>query len=236
MRYFPITIDFETTDKDPLIAHPIECALSGVSGPLDSFYIKPPISIPPETSAVHHIIDDDVEFASDWQHEQRRINDCIETALRLACMDTAILIAHNAKYEQTILRNTEIKSPHAWVCTYKCSMVLYPDAPSHSNEGLRYWLKLGERGRRAKQQTHSALHDTLVTMQLYQRMLKEMPIEDMITCTKAPVQYSKMPFGKHRGETWDKVPSSYLDWMLKQQDMEDDIKAAARKALSMRRK
>lgn len=235
MKYLPITIDFETTDKDPLTAHPVECALFTEAGHQDCFFIKPPIGIPPETSAIHHIIDADVDNAEDWEAGQLHINATIANMLKYAEADTALLIAHNAKYEQTILRNTKIEAPHAWVCTYKVSMVEYPDAPTHSNEGLRYWLGLGERGRSVKQATHSALHDCKITMLLYQEMLNHKSLEDMILITKQPVQYSKMPFGKHRGEPMNQVPSSYLQWMIKQGDMEEDIKACARQQLAGRK-
>lgn len=43
----------------------------------------------------------------------------------------------------------------------------------------------------------------------------------------------KMPFGKHRGKPFRKLPKSYLDWMTR--EMQDDrLKRAAEQELSRR--
>ena len=59
-----IAIDLETTSREPEQAHVVEWAALVSSDPLHDMQptmhgslVKPPVPIPPETSAIHHIIE-----------------------------------------------------------------------------------------------------------------------------------------------------------------------------------
>lgn len=234
------TIDFETTGVDPKTCEPVEVAVFNPHNGVNncSWFIKPSISIPPETSAVHHIIDADVSNAPAW-HEVRSTlahNFTVPPDGKLP-----ILVAHNAEYEKTILlRNPEGCSdfpPVIWVCTYKCALRVWPDAPGHKNEVLRYWLKLGsDRGRYARQQPHSALHDCRVTYAILTELLKHATIEQLVEWSELPAKLPRMPMGKHFGQTWDTVPGPYLQWCLAQADMREDVKFCAKEELERRKR
>ena len=229
--YLPFIIDFETTDKDPSEAHAVEIAvLDYQSNKGFTNFIKPPVPIPPETSAIHHIIDDDVQDAKDMDANVQELEAFIEDQTE----NEVILVAHNAKYEQTVLSKAGFNLDIKWVCTYKCAMFLFPDAPSFSNEGLRYWLGLGPRGRANMHATHTAMYDCEVTALLLSRFMEDTTIDQMIEWTLEPAQPPKMPFGKHRGMPWNQVPVDYLQWMTRQLDMDEDIKYVARKELHRR--
>lgn len=232
MNYIPYILDFETTDKDPLKALPVELAYIR-SGTVFAFeiLINPGIPIPPETSAIHHITDDDVVGAPGWGDVQASFCDDVSFSSESG---QVILIAHNASYEQGILRNATFDPAVDWICTYKAAMRIWPNAPSFSNEGLRYWLKLGGLGRKYNQGTHSALHDCKVTELIYQELLKHTTNEEMIAWQKEPAKLPKIPFGKHRGLTWDKVPTDYLQWSLAQADMDESVKACSKDELVRR--
>jgi DNA polymerase III, epsilon subunit and related 3''-5'' exonucleases len=243
MNYVPVTIDFETTDKDPEKAEPIECGLHDIDGYETEFFIRPKNPIPPETSAVHHIVDADVAVSGlTYEQYEDALKEFLGSRMLENKADGILLIAHNASYEQTILRNFKFPFPVAWVCTYKVAMVVYSTAPSYGNEALRYWIPLGGLGRAYSQQTHSALHDARVTMQIFEHFLnKKLPdgtlaisIEDMIQITSKPAQLPRIPFGKHRGTAWSKVPVDYLQWLMRQPDMSDDVKFCTSQELNKR--
>lgn len=242
MNYIPVAIDFETTDKDPMVAKAVEVAMHTLDGVDREFFIDPGCPIPPETSAIHHIIDDDVAGEADWNEAQDAINSFLHTMVSLDNADGILLIAHNAAYEQAVLRNTKFTVPVIWVCTYKVAMVVFPTAPSYGNEALRYWIPLEGLGRSQSHRTHSALHDAKVTMQIFKHMLgKKLPdgdaaisVEDMIQISARPAQLPRIPFGKHKGAAWDKVPTDYLQWLIRQQDMSDDVKFCATQELNKR--
>jgi hypothetical protein len=46
--------------------------------------------------------------------------------------------------------------------------------------------------------------------------------------TNEPVLLPKVTFGKYRGQNWTDVPPDYLQWILRQQDMNEDVVHTAR--------
>jgi len=259
MRLIPFTIDFETTGRDSSTAHPIEV---GVACPDDGAYdyerfiaLPPGMTIPVETSAVHHIVDADLEGAEHWPQV---LIDLVDELVLDGDFDSVLLIAHNAEYEQGILAPTQLRCRTqaqegfpgvAWVCTYKAALRVWPDAPSHSNEGLRYWLgsqhpgrwKLG---RKANNGAHSALHDAKVTAGIFNHLVeaivcdslrtRDEAIELMIEWTREPAQLPTCPIGKERGKKWEDVDGGFLGWCLKQPDMRPDVVHCAKKELERR--
>lgn len=230
------TIDFETTGVDPTTCHPVEVALYGVDRIYHSL-IRPPCKIPVETSAIHHIIDSDVEFSPDWEYVRRVL---IEILSDGTDKGLPILVAHNASYEQAIL-NKPIEAQELpavlWICTYKCALRVWPDAPSHKNEVLRYWLGIGDDlGRDSHQLPHSAEHDARITFGILQALLKHANIEQLVEWTELPAKLPRMPMGKHFGQAWDTIPGPYLQWCISQADMREDVKACAKEELDRRKK
>lgn len=254
---FPYTVDFETTGKDATTARPIEVGLAcpdDGAWSYESFISLPPgEKIPPETSAVHHIVDEDIRGAPYWPETLVTMRRQMEVD---GSLDGVVLIAHNSEYEQTMLANTEFAAL-PWVCTMKCAMVAFPDAPSFGNEALRYWLQLGSnRGRAHMQGAHSALHDAKVTAalfnclygQFYMLMQDKLdksavpPREDavrnaviskMVEVTKLPAQLPTCPIGDEwRGKPWSEVDAGFLAWMInKPVDRADAIHCAKQELL-----
>ncbi len=231
------TIDFETTGVDSKTCHPVEVAVYGANTEI-SIFIKPPEPIPPETSAVHHIIDNDVMHSDDWMTVRGKL---VEFFTTHAGEHLPILVAHNAEYEKNILLrkypDVEDFPPVLWICTYKCALRVWPNAPSHKNEVLRYWLELGDdRGRYATQQPHSALHDTRVTYLILQELLNHATLDELVEWTELPAKLPYMPMGKHFKQPWDTIPAQYLQWCCNQVDMREDVKFCAKEELERRRK
>ena len=222
------TIDFETTDKDPKVALPVEVALYNRDWQYETLiYCE---NIPAETSAIHHIIDRDVANAPDWNSVKNNLATTCGSVPPLA-----VLVAHNAEYEKTILGDDFV--PVLWVCTYKCSLRVWPDAPAHRNEVLRYHLKLGnDRGRAHSHSTHNALHDAKITFGIFEELLKYTTLGQLIEWTEQPAKLPKMPMGKHYGQTWDTIPGPYLQWCCNQADMREDVKHCAKEELQRRRR
>lgn len=201
-------VDLETTGVDTKTAIPCEYAIySFATNEMKAQLVNPEIPIPVETSAVHHITDEDVEYAPKWSELRVAIKDALSVPPGQLL---PILVAHNAAYENGIL--APYLPPVLWICTYKVALRVFPDAPNHKNETLRYFLKLGERGRQAPAATHSAGHDTWVTAQILVELLKHATIEQMIQWTELPAKFKRMPFGKHAGQEWNTIPYPYLQW------------------------
>jgi exodeoxyribonuclease X len=81
---------------------------------------------------------------------------------------------------------------------------------------------------------HRAMPDAYVTAHLLREILKHASLEDRIRWTNEPVLLPKVTFGKYRDQTWSAVPPDYLQWILRQQDMNEDVVHTARHHLANR--
>ncbi len=100
---------------------------------IGSDLVRPPIPIPPESSAIHHVTDDDVIGSPTLEEVLPAYVD----ADRAAGVD--VFVAHRWAFERQWLGDHLRGRPA--ICTYKASVRVWPDAPTHSNQGLRYWLR-----------------------------------------------------------------------------------------------
>jgi exodeoxyribonuclease X len=227
-------VDFETTGlpEDPAAAICEAARLDIDLGAPDfpiltgsawSSLINPGIPIPPETMAVHHITDEDVAGAPDRLFAYQ--------ALAAGLAESDVYVAHNAKFEQHFYS----KRPQRWVDTYKCALRAWPEAPSHSNQVLRYWLKLGV-DRRLADPAHRALPDCFVTAEILRRLLSMRPLERLIEISGQPTILPRCTIGEHRGKPWADVPIGFLKWMADKDSMDADLKHNAKREIKRREK
>ena len=222
-----VIIDYETTgtpeDEAPEIIEfgriDVDLATREIGNPWRSF-ASPRGPIPAVTKAVHHITEADVKDAP----QARELWDTFLEG------EPKYLVAHNCRFEQAF--TPDIGVP--WICTYKVARVVWPDAPTHSNQGLRYWLGL-EVDRDLASPPHRALPDAYVTAHLFCRLLDEKTPDEMVTITKYPALLKVMNFGKHRGTTFEDAPIDYLEWIRDKSDMDEDTKFSAKYWIQKRR-
>lgn len=220
-------IDYETTGtQDDHAAEIIEfgridvdISTRQISNPWRS-YARPRGPIPPETKAVHHITEDDVKGAP----QARELFD------EFLGGDIAYLVAHNCPFEQNFTPDMGIP----WICTYRVSRIVWPDAPGHSNQTLRYWLDLPADPERASP-PHRALPDAYVTALLFCRLLDEKTPDEMVQISRYPALLKIMNFGKHKGMAFADAPIDYLEWIRDKSDMNEDTKFSAKYWIQKRR-
>lgn len=222
-------IDFETTGMEP----PAEvCEVAFVDlvlGDGDQWNMYPVVSwlckvdaMPPEVRAVHHITLDDVKGAKPFDPDE------------IAAGIPDVIVAHNAEFEKKFIGDV-MRSK--WLCTYKSALRVWPDAPSHSNQALRYWLEdqglLSLDASRAMP-PHRAGPDAYVTAHILLALLKVATVEEMVEWSGQPRLLPRCTIGKFRGKPWSEVEWGFLSWMLKQADMDEDLKWNARRELERR--
>lgn len=226
-------IDIETTGQAP----PAEIIEFGrvdlhdstgfwqIDAPMARLY-RPLHGIPPETMAVHHITE--LDFDADTPV-------CTAERLRLAVWAGSspdVLVAHNCAFEQLFVDGLHTDAL-PWICTYKVALRLWPEAPKHSNQVLRYWLGLTLDADLAMP-PHRAGPDAYVTAHLLLRMRALASIEQMIAWTSQPKLLPLMPFGKHRGRAWSELPLDYLQWLSRQAEMDADVIYCGRREIDRR--
>ncbi len=188
---------------------------------------KPPIKIPPEASAVHHIsnkmIEDKPSFIESG--DQAKIKKLFEEK------DT-VVVAHNAPFDLMIIKKEDI-IPTNFICTLRLARHLDPEGKieRYNLQYLRYFLDI-----EVDATAHDALGDVLVLEQLYERLKKKLmeqenlnqedAINKMIEISSHPSLLRTFNFGKHVGKTIEdvaKVDRGYLQWLLDQKLASDQI-------------
>lgn len=123
------------------------------------------------------------------------------------------------------------------LCTWKAALRVWPDAPSHSNGALRYWLEgegLTNPDAAACQPAHRAKPDAYMTAHLLKALLRISSGRDMIAWTKEPALLPRCPIGDPwRGKPWSEVDAGFLRWMINK-PVEPDLVWNARRELERR--
>lgn len=218
--------DTETTGnttKDYLCQLAIKEA--GVDSPVVNNTYKPPILIPIECTMIHGISNKNVADRPAFQEssEYRDIKNLMESP-------ETICIAHNAAFDEQILKNDGI-NPSNLICTFKVVRDLDQEGqfPMHKLQYLRYALDMD-----IDVPAHEAWSDVLVLEKLFQYEIEDAKqkwnlgeteiLDKMIQITKEPLIFKTFTFGKHNGESIAEVAVTdrgYLEWFLKQKKMSE---------------
>lgn len=180
---------------------------------------SPGAPIPSTASAIHHITDGDVYGLPEFDPADLFSIDDDGPPI-------SYLAAHNLKAERGFLKNhmergLKIEWPtiEGGICTYKGSMRLFPEAPGHSNQALRYELKLDVP---REMRGHGAGDDAFVTARILQRLLQDASLEDLAKWATQPVLQVTCRIGVWRNSRWEHVDSSFMEWILSK-DFDEDV-------------
>lgn len=227
-------VDFETAGEEPPAAV-VEAGVCELTETPDGWTVGTPSSrlcgadrIPCEARAIHHISPREVASEHPF-YAQLFVDGSRE-------MGAVALAAHNAAFEAQWLGPVLGDLP--LLCTYKAALRVWPDAPAHKNQVLRYWLEeqgIGDVDPALAQPAHRAGPDAYVTAYLLKHLLAHASVEDMIAWTAEPALMPRMPIGKQRGAKWSEVDEGFLGWMLRQATMDHDLKWNAQRELDRRR-
>lgn len=226
-------IDFETSAMEPPEAKVIEVGTCDLTNDFVGWTVREPTSylcggvtsIEPGARAAHHISLDDLAGRDPFVPRDMQ-GEADESGV-------VVFAAHNAEFETKFFAPTI-----PIICTYKAALRIWPDAPSHSNGALRYWLEdqgLVSLDRDLSMPAHRAGPDAYVTAHLLKALLVATTAKQMAAWTKEPRLLPRCPIGKFRGKPWEEVEGGFLQWMTNQADMEADLKWNANHELQRRR-
>lgn len=221
-------IDFETTGVEPPEAEVCEVGTCDLH--LEEKRVEVPAtwlcgvkSMPPEVRAIHHIslaeCDGWPPFDPDPMFDRSN--------------DADAIAAHNAEFELKFFA-----SPVPVICTYKAALRAWPDAPSHSNGALRYWLEdqaLIAPDHAMTQPAHRAGPDAYVTAHILLALFNAGHTgREMIAWTKEPALLPRCPLNPHRDKPWSMVDPGFLGWMVRKEDLAADLKWNAQREIDRR--
>lgn len=226
-----VLVDTETTGTED-DAELLEIAAHCMAGEMQfSTYVMPLRPIPPQASAIHHIVDGDVVGAPGRDL-------ALEQLERFVPAD-GVVVAHHAAFDRRMLAPALADRP--WCCTMRLARHLLPDAPAYGNAALWYYLG----GHKITDVLHGATTDLVVTRFVFEQLLrryrefareraagdaeriaKSEQVETLVAFADRPYTMRTMPFGKHRGVPMDRVPQSYFRWALDggMPDLDDDLR------------
>ncbi|HUC89081.1 MAG TPA: 3'-5' exonuclease [Candidatus Paceibacterota bacterium] len=183
-----IFLDTETTGNEPVKDYLCQLAFKSKDETFCELF-KPPIPIPPETSAITHITNKMVAGKKAFQESGNygAIKLMLESPL-------AVMVAHNAKFDAAIIKKEGIV-PANIICTLRVARALDKDnvIPQYKLQYLRYYMDID-----VEADAHDALGDVLVLEKLFERLyekvLKEIK-KDPLALTGTPYR-SSTPFGQ----------------------------------------
>lgn len=206
----PLIIDTETTGLDPENDRLVEIA--GLKLDSDKYFTSlcnPGRDIPPQAMAIHHITEEDARpHYAPAVNLQRMLDELGYPSL---------MIFHNAKFDTAFLRKIWTRKPSQpsvpILCTYKCAYHAWPEAPSYSNQVLRYWLGLKPPvNLLSGLAPHRALYDIVVTREIFKTLINFYEMDQLLDWSARPLLLRNVAFGTHKGKAWSAVPHGYLRW------------------------
>jgi len=215
-----LVADVETTGLDCKSDEIVELSFVEVDELLNvvsklSTKINPQRKICPAASAVHGIIDSDVAEAPSLTGVLHPYGEDY--------FEDVFLIAHNARFDQGFLN--KCWNIQGVFCTLRAAKKMYPGAPNHKLQTLRYYLELDVDREAA---AHSAEGDVLALLALLKRMLidSQQDLSTFVDLMSEPILFDVMPFGKYKGCALKSLPRTYTTWLLNLPDLDEDLKAS----------
>jgi len=183
-------------------------------GDTSSIICNPGVPMPPQASAVHHLLDQDVSGGIEP----------IE-ALKQCLTGCDLIVAHQADFEKAFI---EVDRP--WICTYKVARRLWPDCPSFTNQYFRYFLNL-KVDPEAAMPPHRAGPDSHITAYIFTECAKKLSLQEMVDISLVTALQYRCHFGnKHRGKTWEEIAyidREYLQWIVDKVEDNEEVRYAA---------
>jgi exodeoxyribonuclease X len=127
--------------------------------------------------------------------------------------DVDVFVAHKWAFETQWLGEHLQGRPA--ICTYQAALRLWPEAPGHSNQVLRYWLRPKDLNPVIASCAHRALPDAYVTAFLLRELLELATVEELIAWTCEPTLLPGSPSDstvavggtRSRSTTWSGSPT-----------------------------
>ncbi|RLZ09333.1 3'-5' exonuclease [Acinetobacter sp. 2JN-4] len=181
------------------------------------YQVGQPISF--AAMAVHHILESDLidqPFYNTFQLPEQ----------------TTYIIGHNVDYDVTAIAKCGVDTSKLKpICTLALARRVWEDAEAHNISALIYLIAKGsDKAREMLKGAHRADADIILTANILMHIIHQLDIQNIEQLYLASEE-ARIPktitFGKHKGTAIQDLPSDYIQWLLRQ----DDLDIYLRKAL-----
>ncbi len=172
-------------------------------------FVNPGRPISPDTMAIHHILDAQVEGAPFWRVMAPQVLRPPGGVLALA--------AHRAAFEQRYCRPA-LAGGAPWICTWKCALRVWPHLPRFSNQALRYQRMPEGLVHEMGLPAHRALPDAYVTAHHLRDLLNAASLGQLLAWSREPGLLPRVPAGPFRGKAWTALALDDLLGLARERD------------------
>ncbi|CAM4107983.1 putative quorum-sensing-regulated virulence factor [Acinetobacter pragensis] len=149
--------------------------------------------------------------------------------------DTVYIIGHNIDYDIRALEKCGVDSTHIKaICTLALARLVWPDAEAHNISALIYMISKGsEKARDMIRKAHRADMDIILTANILMHIvhhLKINSIEELYEASEDARIPRSINFGKHRGTAIADLPADYVQWLMRQEDLDPYLRKALENA------
>lgn len=145
--------------------------------------------------------------------------------------ETTYIIGHNIDYDIRAIQQCGVDTSHIKaICTLALARLVWPEAEAHNISALIYMISKGsEKAREMLKGAHRADADIILTANILMHIIYKLNIQSIEELFEAS-EDARIPrtinFGKHRGSKIIDLPSDYVSWLLRQEDLDPYLKKA----------
>lgn len=139
--------------------------------------------------------------------------------------NTEYLIGHNIDYDIKAIQLCDPLISVKGICTLALARMVWDELETHNLTAMYYHVMSAdlEKARKHLRNAHNARWDIYFTGMVLQAIVEKLAIKDMNSLYQMS-EIARIPkritFGKHKGELIDELPDSYIDWLLKQHELD----------------
>ncbi|WP_277559483.1 3'-5' exonuclease [Acinetobacter beijerinckii] len=180
------------------------------------YQVGQPISF--AAMAVHHILESDL--ADQPFHKEFKLPS-----------ETTYIIGHNVDYDIAAIARCGVDTSKLKpICTLALARHVWEDAEAHNISALIYLISKGsEKAREMLKGAHRADADIILTANILMHIIHQLNIKNVeqlyIASEQARIPKS-ITFGKHKGTSIQDLPADYIQWLLRQDDLDPYLRKA----------
>ena len=141
------------------------------------------------------------------------------------------MIGHNIDYDIRAIEKCGVDTSHIKaICTLALARLVWPDAEAHNISALIYMITNGsDKARSMIKKAHRADMDIILTANILMHEIHHLKIQTLEELYQAS-EDARIPrtinFGKHRGTAISALPADYMQWLLRQEDLDPYLRKA----------
>lgn len=189
--------------------------------------IDPECLIPPGASAVHGLTNADCEsYPTIEEFFSEQDPSCYGRKIT----DPVVIIGHRISFDTRFL-SPYFTAIQQELCTLRWLRKLYPDMDNHQLSTAIFALNLPR-----SEGAHRVMADVMTAYHLVRHLCERtgMDLRQLAMASAEPMLMHKMPFGKHKDQPFRDVPSSYMKWMQREMDLDEDLAHTIKTELASR--